>query len=150
MLIVYMLTGISAVSAVAASGQPGSAVFERKDSQCAAYYDPNLPPAKDTEPFRGEGMFTPIAQGPRPNNAIRDFPPSVDKAAIAKGYRVTAKGELEVAPSGEVIRVRVTSSDDGRFAAFAAGEAAFWRYKPVATSKLCRKITVSFEWREGK
>jgi hypothetical protein len=127
--------------------QPGTAFFERKDAQCAAYYDPKLPPTKDTEPYRGEHMLKPIGTREETIQNVMRFPPGFPLASAPANFKVTAEGEIEVGPTGDVVRVRLTSPEDGRFAAHGVGAIAFWRYQLVPTGKLCRKIPFSAEWK---
>jgi outer membrane biosynthesis protein TonB len=147
--IAFVFTATAPVAATPpAKGVAGGATYEVGDRQCALYFDPKSAPTPDTEPYRGEHMLKPIdATGAPIENRVMRFPPGFPIEAVQSGFRVSAKGEIEVNPAGEVVRVQLTSPEDARFAAHAVGAIAFWRYRPVASGTLCRKMPFTIEWK---
>ncbi len=131
-----------------ASANAGGAIYEVSNAQCAAYFDPKSAPTPESEPYRGESLLRPIdASGAVIEHRVMRFPPSFPIDTAPSGFRATAKGEFEVNPAGDVVRAKFSSADDARFAVHAVSQVAFWRFKPVPTGKLCRKIQMDFEWK---
>jgi hypothetical protein len=134
----------AAAAATPAAGAAGTASYERPGAVCPGYIDVLGRPTPEAAPYRGQEFHAPLHQGTAGNRPVEN-PPGFPEE-FPRGFRATATGSAEVAPDGQIVRVTLTSPEDGRFAAHAVGRVAFWRYRPIPDGRLCRRVNLTFKW----